>query len=218
MASRLKEEMGRGAPAVLPTRGLGSAASVPPVPSASADRPHRPNCRLSSPSDVTQAFSLFLFRCPDPGRRPWAHPARSSRAPLPAAPASGSCPLSPGPPLSLRPSSQAAPRRPGRLPYLPFPRRRPSGRRWGRHPGHSGGPCPGGPGSSPSPGWWRSRQKTRRRPQVPAPAPWSELGLVSPRRAGLPAPPRPAPSRDHPLRRAGGGGAAALTRAGAQAP
>ena len=86
--------MGRGAPAVLPTRGLGSAASVPPVPSASADRPLRPNCRLSSPSDVTQAFRVFLFRCPDPGRRPWAHPARSSRAPClrPPHPAAAPCP------------------------------------------------------------------------------------------------------------------------------
>lgn len=182
-----------GPPPSFPLRGSG----LPPVFLRSPQHP------LTAPRPpAPQLQALFPFRR-DPGlqsfpfslSRPWpaalGAPCAVVPGALPAAPSSGSCPLSPGPPLSLRPSSQAAPRRPGRLPYLPFPRRRPSDRRWGRHPEHSGRPCPGGPGSSPSPGWWRSRQKTRLRPQVPAPAPWSELGLVSPRRAGLPAPAPP---------------------------
>lgn len=190
MASGLGEEMGRGAPAVLPTTGLGSAASVPPVPSASADRPP-PQLQALFPFRRDTGLQSFPFSLSQPWPAALGAPRAVVPGPLPAAASSGSCPLAPGPPLSLRPSSQAAPRRPGRLPYLPFPRRRPSDRRWGRHPEHSGPPCPGGPGSSPSPGWWRSRQKTRLRPQVPAPALWSELGLVSPRRAGLPAPAPP---------------------------
>lgn len=161
----------------------------------------------SPAADATPPSSPFLPRRPDPGRPARGRPGPPARGPLGRSSLllrQLSLPL--GPPLPLRPSSpQAAPRHPGRLPYLSSLRRRPSGWRCGRRPAHSGGPCPGGPGPSPgpSPGWRRSRHKTRLRPRDPAPAGPGRLGSVSPRRAGAQAAPRgPAhtPARDRPLR------------------
>lgn len=109
-----------------------------------------------------QPFSLLPSR---PRPAALSASAQSPREPLVRGPSgaactrarsSNSCPLSLGPPLSLRPSSQATPRRTGRLPYLPSPRRHPSDWRWGCRPAHSERPYPGGPGPGPSPGWWRS--------------------------------------------------------------
>lgn len=129
-----------------------------------SQHPLTPQLRIASLSDVTGPTTLFLSRGPDPGPRRWAHPRGPSGLPRPhppsrRPPAPGAAPLTAipcrppaGPPLPRGPSPKVAPRRPRRLPYLSSPRCRPSGWRWARRPAHSGGPCPGGPGSGPSPG------------------------------------------------------------------
>lgn len=179
--SPLRMEESRGAkppPALLP-----GDATLPPGSLGSARHPPEPpQFQALSSSDVPWALSLFLCRRPEPRSSPGS-PARAPPAPPPP-------PAAPAPRSALAGRS----RRPGRLPYLPSPRRRPSGRRWGRRPAHSGGPCPGAPGPHPSPGWWRSREKTRLRPRDAAPARHRQAPLRRPaarRRAGAPlAPPR----------------------------
>lgn len=176
-------------------------------------------------SPVLGSLTLQPFPLPRSRPRPAAlsASAQSPREPLVRGPSgaagtrarsSNSCPLPLGLPQPLRPSSQATPRRTGRLPYLPSPRRHPSGWRWDRRPAHSERPYPGGPGPGPSPGWRRSREKTRLQPRDPAPAPLGRLSLVG-RGAQARRHPRagPAPARDRSLRR----GRAAVSGARAQA-
>lgn len=164
-------------------------ASQPPGRLWSPQHPLTPQFRAPLfPFGRNAGPSAFLLRRPDPGTRSWERPARPSRAPQPAAPSDAPSPA----PLPPTPRAVPAPQAvltgrfsaPGRLPYLPSPRRRPSGWRWGHLPANSAGPCPGGPGSGPSPGWWQSRKKTRLRPRDPAPAPPGRIGSVSPRRTG----------------------------------
>lgn len=167
---------------------------------------------------MTQAFSLFLFRCPDPGRRPWAHPARSSRAPCLRPPPPAAVPCPPG-----RPYPSGRPRRPllGALAGFRtclFRAAVPATGGGAVTPSTPDGHVPGARARARAPasgGADRRRGFGRRFQRLlrGANSAWSARGAqASPRR------PRPTPARDHPLRRAGGGGAAAVTRAGAQAP